>query len=248
MKKLSSILSASVLLLLTACSPSNENAVIESTAGESSESESTIISEVAKNVMTDGLKQLDLNQDTITKGLKETLNLVSTKAIQELATSSNLNIPLPDSLMSLQSPLQKMGKSAILDQLSSNLGNVSKQVIGDSNSIFKDVIGNINIGNPEKFIGNTEASITNLLKQQSFQALTQKLLPYVQEATAKAGTLDFVNNIKDSLPSNSSSLLGSIGQLAGIQFPQNLDINQYLTTASLNKVFDLMAQQEANLR
>jgi len=203
----------------------------------------------SKSTLGAGMATADVNQ-----GLKQMLLQGSQQAISALGTEGGflnnplVKIPVPESLSMLDNGLRKLGQGQYVDDFVKSMNTAAEKAIPEAADVFSKAIENISPEDALKILNGGENSVTEYFKQSSTEELKQRFMPLIKQATDSTG----VTTAYKSLMAQTKGMdLGGFNlgnMLGGGQSGGALDIDQYITSQSLEGLFKIMAQEETKIR
>ena len=189
--------------------------------------------------------QSALSNSDVVSGLKEALANGVKSAITTLGTSggfannSAVKIALPDSLQSVATTARLLGQGEYVDSLESTMNQAAEQAVPEAATILGDAIQQMSVTDAMAILNGSDDAATQYFRKISEASLTEKFKPIISQATDSTGV---TANYK-TLTSQATPLLeGITGNKS------SLDIDQYITTKSLDGLFQYIAKEEKSIR
>ncbi|GAB6069022.1 DUF4197 domain-containing protein [Thiomicrorhabdus hydrogeniphila] len=160
----------------------------------------------------------NLSTDEIQKAFKQALTQGSEAVVSKLGTldgfntDSKIHIPLPDSLKTVQSTLDKVGMGKYMDDLETKLNRAAELATPQAKTLFINAIQDMKFDDVKKIYEGPKDSATQYLKSKTEPELKAKMTPIVEnslnevgavqaydKAIAKYKSLPFVPDVKADL-------------------------------------------------
>lgn len=187
-----------------------------------------------------GLESLS-NADSV-GGLKDALTQGAARAVSQLGAAdgflgnSSVRIPLPDSLQKIERGLKFMGKGDEADQLVTSMNRAAEMAVSEATPVLVDAVKQMSIEDAKGILTGGDTAATEYFRKTTSEALTNKFLPIVQQATAKVQLAEQYN-----------SLAGQ-GERLGLVKSEDASIDSYVTRKALDGLFMVIGEQERAMR
>lgn len=184
-----------------------------------------------------------LSNDDIVAGLKEALSNGVTIAINELGrpdgflANTDLKIPMPDSLRSVESILRKLKQDKYADEFIETMNRAAEQAIPEAAGIFANSIRQMSLDDAKGILNGPDDAATQYFRRTGSEQLTARLRPIVEAATAKTG-----------VTSAYKKLVGQASFLSPFMSKDATDVDGYITAKALDGLFTLIAAEEKRIR
>lgn len=178
----------------------------------------------------------------ISAGLKEALNKGVTEQVSKLTAldgfykNEAVKILMPDELQKVDATLRSLGLSNLVDDGIKSLNRAAEDAVKEATPIFVNSIKNISITDAKGILLGNESAATTYLKNSTSKDLYTKFSPVVQQSIGKVGADVVWNSIIKKY--NTIPFISKV----------NPDINDYITTKSMDGVFKMIAVEEKNIR
>ena len=194
----------------------------------------------------DQAQNLTLSNTQASDGIRAALEKGITTAVKTVgrvggyANDSDIRIPLPKKLQSVQRSLRAVGMSSMVDELEGALNRGAETAAPYALDIFLDVIMNMSVTDAVSIVQGQPTAATNFLKAQAMPKLVKTFTPIINQTLSQTGAYGMVDNIS--------------GQLSNIPFTRGLagDAKETLTEqgveGGLNGLFHYVGKQEAQIR
>jgi hypothetical protein len=184
----------------------------------------------------------DTNQSALTRGIKESLELGSTRAADLLSkTGAYRNHPLyriklPQPVQPLASRLRQFGLGGQLDRIELLMNQAAEQAAVEAKGVFISAVRAMTISDALGIIRGSDTAATDYFKQHTETTLRQRYLPIVQKNLQQLG---FYQQYQQ--------MLTTYKQLPIANKP-DLDLEQHVLTQSLNALFTQVGEEEKLIR
>jgi hypothetical protein len=182
------------------------------------------------------------NQSVFARGIKESLELGSTRAADLLSkkggylNSSRYRISLPQPVQPLASRLRQFGLGGQLDRIELLMNQAAEQAAVEAKAVFIDAVRAMTITDAIGIISGSDTAATNYFRQQTEATLRQRYLPIVQKNLQQLG---FYQQYQQ--------MLTTYKQLPIANKP-DLDLEQHVLTQGLNALFTQVGEEEKAIR
>lgn len=185
---------------------------------------------------------LNLNQDNISKALKEALENGIDKQVVKLTAKDGflknelVKIALPQEAQRIDKALRGIGMGAVADQGITALNRAAEEAVKEATPIFIEAVKNITIKDAKNILLDNNQAATQYLQQATTANLKAKFKPVIENSFAKVGA-DKVWNTIFSTYNN-------------IPFASEVDVDlaSYTTDKTLEGVFKMIGIEEENIR
>ncbi len=180
--------------------------------------------------------------ETIVSGLKEALSVGIEKAVQTVSqlngyyNNPDIKIPLPDSLNQASELLKKVGMEHLITDFELSMNQAAEKAAPKATSIFLDAIKNMSIEDGKKILDGGDTAATEFLKSKTFTQLYNEFKPAISSSISEVNVTNYYKNIAN--------------QLSSIPFvtAPSIDLDDYVTTNSLNGLFAMIGEEEKKIR
>ncbi|MBN2333760.1 MAG: DUF4197 domain-containing protein [Deltaproteobacteria bacterium] len=183
-----------------------------------------------------------LTTDEIGAGLKEALKVGTERVVAQLGQNDGFNtdpaihIPLPDSLTKVQSALNKIGLSSMLDDLELRLNRAAETATPKAKTLFWQSIQEMTLDDVQGIYKGPDDAATRYFQGKMSAPLAEEMRPVVEESLAQVGAIQSYDNV--------------MGKYSALPFVP--DVKADLTTHVLDKglagIFHYVAKEEAAIR
>lgn len=182
-----------------------------------------------------------LTSTQISSGLKEALNLGVTEGVKKLATTDGfyknemVKILMPEKLRVIDTKLRAVGLGSLADQGVKLLNRAAEDAVTGSAPIFANAITSMTITDAKNILLGSNNAATNYLQTKTQSQLFTAFQPKVKASLGKVGA--------DTVWKN---LISKYNVLTGQSV--TTDLNEYVTTETINGVFKMIAEKENGIR
>ncbi|MFP4284967.1 MAG: DUF4197 domain-containing protein [Desulfovermiculus sp.] len=183
-----------------------------------------------------------LDDETVGQGLKEALKVGTANVVDELGQSGGffnhpeLHIPLPASLDRVQSVLNKVGASSMLDDLELKINRAAERATPKAKDMFWKAISEMTFQDVTSIYNGPDDAATRYFEDKMSVPLASEMKPTVQETLNQVGAVQSYNQIMDRY--------NSVPFAPKVQ----ADLTTYTLDKTLEGIFTLLAQEEAAIR
>lgn len=187
-------------------------------------------------------KSLLSNKDVIA-GLKEALTKGSQVAVSSLGQKDGfldnprVKIPMPESLQKVESGLRAMKQDKMADEFIETMNRAAETAVPKTFDIFRNAISNITIADARGILQGGNTAATDYFRKKSSSELSNAILPIVEQATEKTGVTQQYKKLFEQL-----------GFMSRFIDMDSLDLDQYVTTKTMDGLFLMVEEQEKLIR
>ncbi|HEC15612.1 MAG TPA: DUF4197 domain-containing protein [Sedimenticola sp.] len=184
-----------------------------------------------------------LGSDEIAAGLKQALEKGVRSAVDLLGRTDGflgnpkVRIPMPDHLQRISSGLRTLGQDKYADEFERTMNRAAEAAVPEAKAIFMEAIRGMTLEDAKAILDGPDDAATQYFRKTGEQRLRARMLPVVQEATARVGVTNAYNN-----------LVKNLDFLGGMVDTKALDLNDYVTTRALDGLFLMIAEEEKRIR
>lgn len=184
----------------------------------------------------------DLSGSEITRGLKEALRVGSKNVISRLGRENGYyenpgaHIPLPESLQTVQTVLERAGLGQMLTDLELRMNRAAEKATPKAKDMFIDAISQMTLNDAQNILQGPDDAATRYFQDKMSQPLEKEFTPIVQKSLSEAGAVQTYDNM--------------MGDYKNIPFVPdvNADLTSHVVDYSLMAIFDYLAEEEASIR
>ncbi len=184
-----------------------------------------------------------LSNGEIISGLKQALDKGTQFAIENLGRSGGfldnpaVKIPMPESLSWVESSLRTLRQDKLADEFIATMNHAAEQAVPEAAAIFGEAIKNMSVEDARGILSGPDDSATQYFRTNTETALTEKMLPIVEQATAKTGVTSAYKN-----------MTAKAGGLTSLISKESTDLDGYVTGKTLDGLFLMIAEEERKIR
>ena len=183
-----------------------------------------------------------LTDGEIASGLKEALRVGSDLVVNQLGKTDgfnadpNIHISLPNSLKKVQSTLDKVGMSNMLDDLETRLNRAAEIATPKAKQIFMNAISAMTLDDARNILSGPNDAATRYFQSKMTPDLVKEFTPIVNESLAEAGAIKSYDK--------------AIGQYKKIPLVPDAkaDLSSYVVEKGMDGIFHYLAVEEAKIR
>ncbi len=182
------------------------------------------------------------NQSALTRAVKESLELGSTRAADLLSkTGGYQNSPLyrirlPEPVQPIAARLRQFGLGGQVDQIEKLMNQGAEHAAVEAKTVFISAVRSMSIADAMGIVRGSNTAATDYFRQRTEADLRQKYLPIIQSNLRQVG---FYNQYQQ--------LLSAYKQVPLANKP-DLDLEQHVLTQSLNALFTQVGEEEKAIR
>ena len=183
-----------------------------------------------------------LTDDEVGRGLKEALSVGIAKGATEASQkdgfyqNSLIRIAFPPEVKKVENTLRSVGLGSMVDDFVLSLNRAAEDASQQAKPIFLDAIKKLTIRDVWGILTGGKDAATQYLKRTTSEQLKIAFTPTIQTS------LDKVNATKYY-----SDVMGAYNRIPMVQ-KVNPDLTGYATQKTIDGLFTLVAQEEANIR
>lgn len=183
-----------------------------------------------------------LTDDEVGRGLKEALSVGIAKGATEASQkdgfyqNSLIRIAFPPEVKKVESTLRSVGLGSMVDDFVLSLNRAAEDASQQAKPIFLDAIKRLTIRDVWGILTGGKDAATQYLKRTTSEQLKIAFTPTIQ------ASLDKVNATKYY-----SDVMGAYNRIPTVQ-KVSPDLTGYATQKTIDGLFMLVAQEEANIR
>jgi Protein of unknown function (DUF4197) len=184
----------------------------------------------------------DISHQDAVAGLREALVHGSGQAIGLLGRTDGflgnpkVKIPLPQSLQRIEGTMRMFGLGRQANELVTTMNRAAEAAVPEAKSLLVDAIRKMSISDAKGILSGSQDAATQYFKRTTSDALSQRFLPIVKEATSKVQLTEMYNNYA--------------GKAAtfGLLDTADANLDQYITQRALDGLFTMIAEEEKAIR
>ena len=227
------------------------------------EKQTTTTEETSKAPATTNTTKSNLNDSTVSSGLKEALKTGVTYATTQLGkdngylNNSAVKIPLPDNLAKAETLIRSAGGNKIADDLINSMNTAASKAAPKTAEIFVDAIDKMSLTDAQNILSGSNDAATQYFKKNTSDSLKKAITPIIQETMKEnnvASYYDMANNLYKTnakgLVENSSvmGMAKSFGVDSYLPASSDESLDEFVTNKAIEGLFTMIAQKEAAIR
>ncbi|GGG50486.1 DUF4197 domain-containing protein [Epilithonimonas arachidiradicis] len=183
----------------------------------------------------------NLTQTEISSGLKQALNLGVTEGVKKLGVTDGfyknelVKILMPEKLRKIDTTLRTLGLGSLADKGVKLLNRAAEDAVTEATPIFANAITSMTITDAKNILLGSNNAATNYLQTKTQSQLFTAFQPKVKASLGKVGA----DTVWKNLISKYNTLTGQA---------VTTDLNEYVTTETINGVFKMVAEKETGIR
>lgn len=226
-------------------------------------SKDTGIAQQVNNATSSSTTNSNLDNATVSNGLKEALKTGVTYATTQLGSNNGylnnkaVKIPLPNNLSSAEKLIRSAGGDKMADDLINSMNTAASKAVPKTAEIFISAIDKMSLTDAQKILSGGNNAATEYFKANTTESLKKSIAPIIQETMKEnqvAGYYESVNNLYKSnvkgLVDNSGvmGMAKSFGVDSFVPGNSNESLDEFVTNKAIEGLFTMIAQKEAAIR
>lgn len=185
-----------------------------------------------------------LTDAEIGDGLREALAVGASRAVDILARRGGylddpqVRIPLPKPLQTAAKGLRMVGKGQLVDDFETTVNRAAEQAVAKTLPIVKDTVRDMSLQDVRAILSGADDAATQYLRQHAGTRLQEAVRPIVAQATDAAGATAAYKRLSGQVSSG----------LGGLVDSSTLDLDDYVTTKTLDGLYTKLADEERRIR
>jgi len=183
-----------------------------------------------------------LTNGEIANGLREALKVGVGTVVSQVGAADGYNgdprihVPLPESLVTVQKTLARIGMSDLMDDLELRLNRAAEQAAPEARDVFWQAIQEMTLDDVQRIYKGPDDDATRYLERTMSDPLIQRMRPIVDASLSQVGAVRAYDN--------------AIGQYKTIPFVPDAKANltQQVLERTLKGLFLYLAEEEAAIR
>lgn len=182
-----------------------------------------------------------LTSTQISSGLKEALSLGVNEGVKKLGVTDGflkneaVKILMPEKLRKIDTTLRSVGLGSLADQGVKLLNRAAEDAVTEAAPIFTKAITSMTITDAKNILLGSDNAATTYLQTKTQSQLFTAFQPKVKASLGKVGA----DTLWKSIISKYNTLTGQA---------VTTDLNEYVTTETINGVFKMVADKESGIR
>ncbi|MGH1378925.1 MAG: DUF4197 domain-containing protein [Alphaproteobacteria bacterium] len=187
-------------------------------------------------------KTTHLNNNQISTGLREALQISTQHVVKQLGTKNGFNtdpkihIPLPSTLSRVDSALSTIGMNSLTDDLELRINRAAEMATPKAKELFIDAIKNMTISDAKQILTGPNDAATQYLRRAMGAKLSKEMSPIITSALSSAGAYKAYDSV--------------MGRYDQIPFMPDIksNINNYALEKTMDGIFYYVGKEEAAIR
>lgn len=181
------------------------------------------------------------DEDT-TGALKQALTQGADVAVDKLGVADGflnnpkVKIPLPGALQKVEGIMRTLGMSKYADGLIVTMNHAAETAAAEARPLLMDAVQKMSVKDARAILTGGDDAATQYFRTTTSDALSQKFLPIVKNATDQVGLIKKYNEF-----AGKGAKLGLIGE-------KDANIENYVTQKTLDGLYLMMAEEERAIR
>jgi hypothetical protein len=183
-----------------------------------------------------------LDESTVAAGLREALRIgterstESTSKLDGFYKNALIRIALPDQYTGVAKTLSSIGMGSYVDDFERSMNRAAERASGEAIDVFWSAITQMTISDAFGILNGGETAATDYFRRKTTALLTERFQPIVTAKMKEVGVYNVYND-----------LVARYNQLP-IEKPQAVDIDDYVTTRTINGIFSVLEGEEKRIR
>ncbi len=176
------------------------------------------------------------------EGIKEALGQGLAGAVLKLNKEDGFfkdnfyKILLPEDAIKVENTLRDLGLGSLVDKAILQINRGAEDAVGYAKPIFVNAIKSMTIQDAIGLVRNGDTSATHFFREKTTTQLTAAFLPVIQASLDKVNATKYYGDMVNKY--NSIPFVKKV----------NPDLSGYVTMRATNALFELVAQEERNIR
>ncbi|MCD4719456.1 MAG: DUF4197 domain-containing protein [Desulfobacula sp.] len=189
-----------------------------------------------------GDKASELTIEEIGAGLKEALKVGSQNVVNQLGatdgfnTDSNIHIPLPASLNTVKSMLDRVGMSYLFENLELKLNRAAEAATPKAKQLFQNAISQMNFQDVKEIYNGPDDAATQYFKGKMSPDLAMEMKPVIEDSLSEVGAVRAYDNMMKEYK--------SLPFVPDVKF----NLTDHVIEKGMDGIFYYMAKEEAAIR
>ncbi|WP_250253263.1 DUF4197 domain-containing protein [Chryseobacterium sp. Marseille-Q3244] len=219
----------------------NPQAPKGSTTATTTNTNTTTTIPTSTSTKTSPLNVGNLTSTQISSGLKEALSIGVTDGVKKLALTDGflkneaVKILMPEKLRKVDATLRSVGLGSLADEGVKLLNRAAEDAVTEAAPIFTNAITSMTITDAKNILLGSNNAATSYLQGKTQSQLFTAFQPKVKASLGKVGA----DAVWKNLISKYNTFTGQA---------VTTDLNEYVTTETINGVFKMVADKESGIR
>jgi len=182
-----------------------------------------------------------LSEDKIIAGLKEALEISTSKAIAETGRTDGflkneeIRILLPPKLQAVGKGMRLLGMGEQVDDLEIGMNRAAERATPQAKAIFIAALKKMTFHDAREILTGSDTAATDYFRRTSSVDLTNAFTPIVHQSLERIGVVKQYNKVIKNAP-------------AGGAIANEFDLDQYVVEKTLDGLFMVCGAEESNIR
>ncbi|REC62194.1 DUF4197 domain-containing protein [Chryseobacterium pennae] len=213
----------------------------QATKGSTATATTTATTTTPTSTKTTPLNVGSLTSTQISSGLKEALSIGVTDGVKKLALTDGflkneaVKILMPEKLRKVDATLRSVGLGSLADEGVKLLNRAAEDAVTEAAPIFTNAITSMTITDAKNILLGSNNAATSYLQGKTQSQLFTAFQPKVKASLGKVGA----DAVWKNLISKYNTFTGQA---------VTTDLNEYVTTETINGVFKMVADKESGIR
>ena len=150
--------------------------------------------------------------------------------------NEKVRIPLPGFLEDAAKLLITFGQGKRVDELITAMNRAAEAAVPMAKDMLVGAVKTMSVADAKKILAGGETSVTQFFADKTRSPLSEKFLPVVTKATEKIGLVERYNQV--------AARASGVGLIK----KEDANIQQYVTTKSLDGLYTMIAGEERKIR
>jgi hypothetical protein len=182
-----------------------------------------------------------LTDDKITAGLKQALQLSTTKAValtgkpDGFLKNEAIKILLPPKLQTFGRGLRMFGMGSKVDELEVGMNRAAEQATPQAKQIFLSTLKKMTFDDARHILTGSDTAATEYFKRTSSADLTTAFAPIVHQSMQRVGVVQQYDRVIEESP-------------GGSFVAREFDLDKYVVSKTLDGLFYMLSEEEKKIR
>jgi hypothetical protein len=183
-----------------------------------------------------------LDEATVADGLKEALRIgterstASTSQRDGFYKNALIRIALPEQYHNIGNTLRNFGMGSYVDDFERSMNRAAERASGEAVDVFWSAITQMTIQDAFGILNGGETAATDYFRVRTTGDLTSRFQPVVRASMEEVGVYNVYND-----------LVAKYNQLP-IDKPEPVDLDEYVTTRTVDGIFTVLEGEEQRIR
>ena len=183
-----------------------------------------------------------LSDEEVSSGLKQALAQSAGVAADKLGTANGfldnpkVRIPLPGALQKAEGVMRTLGAGKYADNLITAMNRAAEMAVAEGKPLLLEAVEKMPVEDAAKIVGSANDAATQYFRNTTSEALAEKFLPIVKNATDQANLLKKYKEFANK------------GVKFGLIADKDANIENYVTQKTLEGLYLVMAEEERAIR